>query len=177
MCCCCCCCWCRRTTGSNQLCLAEHTQRNQCDMMTCSLWCVTSFGLERSHVSLLRSPLVSLCIASLQQCPPHFPGLLLCYCPFPVVCYLLDEPVDANRSAVSDNCQQDSPHFHLLGLNCGIYLVLPHHWGQKVLSLSDKQHLHIWVPRRFILIYFELIQTALRFEIIKLNIVTKVAGW
>lgn len=74
----CCCCWCRRTAGSNQLWLAEHTQRNQCDMMTVSLWCVTSFRLERSHVSPLRSPLVF----TFSPLP-----LLLGCCPLPTVCY------------------------------------------------------------------------------------------
>lgn len=43
----------KTTAGSNQLCLAELKQKTQCDIKI-----FTSFILEGSHSSLLRSPLV-----------------------------------------------------------------------------------------------------------------------
>lgn len=65
---CCCCCWCRRTCWIKLAVSGwPHTQRNHCDTMTFSLWCVTSRkSLQRSHVSPLR--------VSLQQLSSQFPS-------------------------------------------------------------------------------------------------------
>ncbi len=126
--CCCCCCYCWRTAGSNQLSLAELTKRNYWDATTFSLWCVTSCSLERSRGSTE----VTIDVNLSNSFPTTSLFLPAC-CPFPAVFYLLGVTIDAKITAVSYICQQDKPHFHLLWLDCGIYRVHLHHWGQRVL--------------------------------------------
>lgn len=73
--------------GSNQLKLAEHTQRKQCDMMTFSLRCVTSLHLLRSNVSPSRSH-------EWFPSPPHpFYTFTTLFC-----CCLCQLPADNNTS-------------------------------------------------------------------------------